>query len=32
MKRFSFGQEYYLTNYNEINEYLKFMINDDSDK
>ena len=32
MKRFSFGQEYYLTNYKELNEYLKFMINDDSDK
>ena len=32
MKRFSFGQEYYLTNYNELNEYLKFMINDDSNK
>ena len=32
MKRFSFGQEYYLTNYNELNEYLKFIINDDSDK
>ena len=32
MKKFSFGQEYYLTNYNELNEYLKFIINDDSDK
>lgn len=32
MKRFSFGQEYYLTNYNELNEYLRFIINDDSDK
>lgn len=32
MKKFSFGQEYYLTNYNELNEYLKFIIKDDSDK
>ena len=32
MKKFSFGQEYYLTNYKELNEYLKFIIYDDSDK
>ena len=32
MKKFGFGQEYYLTNYKELNEYLKFIINDDSDK
>ena len=32
MDKFCFGQEYYLTNYNELNEYLKFIINDDSDK
>ena len=32
MKKFCFGQEYYLTNYNELNEYLEFIINDDSDK
>lgn len=32
MKKFGFGQEYYLTNYNELNEYLKFMIKDDKDK
>ena len=32
MDKFCFGQEYYITNYNELNEYLKFIINDDSDK
>ena len=32
MRNFMFGQEYYLTNYDEINEYLNFIINDDKDK
>ena len=32
MKKFEFGQEYYLTNYKEINEYLQFVINDDKNK
>ncbi len=32
MKKFKFGQEYYLTNYEEMNEFLKFVLNDDKDK
>lgn len=32
MSKFEFGQEYYLTTYSEISEYLKNMISDDENK
>lgn len=32
MKKFEFDQKYYLTNFSEIDEYLKYMINDDENK